>query len=168
MSETATNEAIQKYLGSVWCPQRIESRVTGPGIADLWAGDVAIESKCLPAYPKSIATPIKLKHELTLEQYRWNTGRWRNGWKSYVILQARRLEWYLFAAPDAYVLVPGHQVPLIQLKAQALWYSDKGIENTYFSRSSEFLSLKQWLVRAVDDVDRDREEHGLVARWQDI
>ncbi len=168
MSETATNRTIQKYLGEPWAPQRIESRGTGPGVADLWVGDVAIESKCLPAYPKAYTTKVKLKHPLTLEQYRWNMRRWRNGWKSYVVLQARRLEWFLFAAPDAYVLVPGNEVPIIELKAQALWHSKDGIENTTFSRSDNPYGLSHWLTRSVFDVDVDRHANGLVARWKDI
>lgn len=167
MSESATNKALRLYMPER-CMQRIESRMTGTGIADIWAGDAAIESKCLSKYPAKLGTKVKLKHPLTIDQYRWLNERWNHGWKSYVVLQANRTDWYLFAPPDAYVLVTGYEVDRVRLAAQALWYSNKGIEHTTFSRSQHMYDLRAWLNRDVSSVYADRVEHGLVARWKDI
>jgi hypothetical protein len=163
MSEKATARALMDAIPEQ-DPQRIESTGTAPGIPDVWCGDCAIETKCLAAYPKKENSPVVLKHKLTLPQYRWLNRRWRAGYKAFVVLQVRRVEWYLFAAPDAFVLVDKHEVSRMKLKMQTLWYSPAGINAEIFDSKS----IGEWLTTPQNIIDDYRHRMGLVARWKDI
>jgi hypothetical protein len=106
------------------CPdlhgQSIESRATGAGIPDIWFGPCGVECKYLRRFPVKPTTQVELDHPLTLEQFRWLNKRYWAGYPMWVVLQANRLEWMLFAAPDASVLMHGQYVPRLQLYTHAI------------------------------------------------
>lgn len=145
-------------------PVRIESRGTGPGIPDVWCGDCAIETKCLASYPKGDSSLVVLKHKLTMPQYRWLNRRWRAGFKAFVVLQVKRTDWYLFTAPDSFVLTDKHEVTKHQLPRHALWFSKSGLNVPIF----DCLTLGESLQQSWNDIQQSREQSGLVARWKDI
>lgn len=161
MSEKATFRAFAEQCAEQ-DPQRIESRTTGRGIADVWCRDAAVELKCLPSYPKRVMSKVVLKHPLSMEQYRWLNKRWRSGGRAFVLLQVKRLDWYLFAAPDSFVLVPGHEVDAINIKRHCLWWSDKGIAH----QEESYLHLKDYLSMRLDKIEAIRQDTGLVHRCQ--
>lgn len=131
-------------------PQRIESKRTGLGIADVWCRDCAIELKCLKSYPVKPETPIRLDHVLSKQQFIWLNKRWRSGGNAFVVLQARRLEWFLFAAPDSFVLKPEYAVTLPTLRTMALWWADEGIASEQLKSDDEppgfaNMTINDWL-----------------------
>ena len=65
-----------------------------------------VELKCLDKWPKRPGTPVKLHHDLTLEQRIWLKRRWAAGGEAYVILQVQKTQdWLLFDGPTAARLI---------------------------------------------------------------
>lgn len=160
MSEHRTNTALMNQIPEQ-CPQRIESRRTGSGIPDIWCGDCAIESKCLKKYPKKPNTSVCLDHKLSLVQYRWLNNRWRHGFKAFVVLQANRLEWYLFAAPDSWCLLDKHEKPINVLRLNALWYSKAGVD---YAEGADQLTINKWLSMPLKNIQDCRLSLGFADR----
>lgn len=105
------------------CGQAIESPMTAPGIADVWFGPCAVECKYLPTWPGRPSTPVNLRCPVSINQFRWLNRRYKAGFAAWVMLQANKREWLLFAAPDSYVLCEGHTVTRLELyrKATRRW-----------------------------------------------
>lgn len=102
------------------CGQAIESPKTAPGIADVWFATCPVECKYLPRWPAKFTTRVALRHPLTVSQWRWLNKRWQAGFPAWVMLQASKLEWLLFAAPDSYVLNEEHYVTRTELYRYSL------------------------------------------------
>lgn len=139
-------------------PQPIESPSTGTGIADLWLTTCAIECKCLRKWPAREKTTVKLKHELTSLQFKWLNDRYRDGYPTWVMLQARRLEWLLFAAPDARVLTSGNEVTRAQLYRDAAKVWRNRLDNA---------ELLKWLSMTQPQMEAWRND-GLVPWEQNL
>jgi hypothetical protein len=134
------------------CGQAIESPKTAPGIADVWFTTCPVECKYLPRWPARFTTVVSLRHPLTVSQFRWLNKRYAAGFPAWVMLQASRLEWLLFAAPDSYVLNEQHYVTRTELYRHALRKWPQGIN------SSEVTDVLSWNI---DRVQLARMERGL-------
>ena len=95
-------------------------------------------------------------------------NRWHNGFKAFVVLQAERKEWFLFCAPDAYVLTPGNELPRHLLMRQASIWSKNGIPVKDDPMDWLGLNFNSFLKMPIIEIDMLRHEAGLVARWKDI
>lgn len=128
------------------CGQAIESRSTAPGIADVWFGPCPVECKYLRRYPVKPSTPVNLEHELTVAQYRWLNKRYDAGFPAWVVLQANKVEWLLFAAPDSYVLAKGHAVPRRELYQYALKMWMHGLVPAEIEETLRYgITMTEWL-----------------------
>lgn len=158
-SEGATWTLLSDYLEPDQCAQRIESKGTGHGIADVWMKTCALELKYLRNYPTRENSPIVLDHALSISQYRWLNARWRHGWNAFVLLRIRRDDWFLFCAPDSFVLVPGNEVPRARLVRHAIWFTKNGLQDD---------SLNSHLRAPRSYLDSERRMNGQEDLWKDI
>lgn len=131
--------------------QAIESTGTAPGIPDIWFTTCAVECKYLRRWPARPETLVKLDHELTLLQFRWLLNRYRDGYPCWVMLQANRTEWLLFAAPDAAVLQPQFAVTRSELYRRALMHWSHGLTTAVY----------QWLKLTWGEIEFERSERGI-------
>lgn len=143
-------EACPSLLG-----QAIESPMTAPGIADIWMTTCAVECKCLKRYAARPDTPVKLEHPLSRDQFRWLNKRYAAGYPAWVVLQANRTDWYLFAAPDSFVLMPQYALNRVLLKTRALgfWRS--------YEEMAQPHELQEWLDSSHNFIQQARENRGL-------
>jgi len=150
MSEKATRRTLIERTPTL-DPWPIETRCTMTGAPDYICMTSVVETKCLRKWPVRPQSPVSLDHPLTTEQYKVLNARWRAGGPAFVLLQARRLEWLLFAAPDSGPLREKHGVPRLQLIHQyALVHWENGLPEQ---------EITWWLSRDWTTLEDKRVEH---------
>lgn len=160
MSEKATRRTLIQATQEL-DPWPIESPLTGPGVPDYFCTTSVVETKCLKRWPVRSSTPVNLEHPLTEDQFRWLNRRWRACGPAFVLLQANRLEWILFAAPDSGVLRHKHTVTRQELYKSALVRWVKGMPPSEITR---------WLSKTWQELEDARAwvkgtwEAGLIVR----
>jgi hypothetical protein len=151
LSEKATRRTLIAATPTL-DPHPIETRSTVTGFPDYECVSCLVETKCeRKGWPKRPNTPVSLHHPLTTEQYKVLNARWRAGGAAFVLLQVRRLEWLLFAAPDSGPLRTNCGVPKLQLIHQyALMYWENGLPEH---------EITWWLSRDWRTLEDKRLEH---------
>lgn len=146
MSEKASRRTLIQATPTL-DPWPIESPLTGPGVPDYFCITSVVEIKCLKRWPVRPTTPVSLEHPLTEDQYRWLRRRWQACGPAFVLLQANRLEWLLFAAPDSGVLRHKHTVTREELYKRCLVRWTKGLPSR---------EITHWLSRTWQDLEDRR------------
>jgi len=131
MAESDMRQRLVKDL-KVLDAISVENRV-GPGTPDINYIHGWIECKWLRSWPKQAGTVVRLDHPLEQEQKVWACKRIRRGGNSWVMLQANRSEWFLWAG-DVAAEVLGVSTRA-QLVSSALLYWSNGL------RTEELISF---------------------------
>ena len=92
-----------------------------------------MELKYLKQWPKRPETPVRI-HHFTRQQRIWLKRHWQLGGNAFLLLQCKR-EWFLFEALYAYEHVGN--VPLAELRTNAVWHSTTGLRPNELKRILE-------------------------------